>query len=328
MAQSTTSRKSRAPSPVLTGYLTLYNALSAAAWGYVLYRTWAHMLGSDGYTGLKERVGAQGLVESLDKRARTGVDEFGNVVKWVQTAALFEVVHSGLRLVRSPFGTTVAQVASRLALVWGVCEFFPEVARSPFYISMVTAWCCAEIIRYIHYATGLLGLKIKALEWLRYTAFYILYPVGAVSEAILIALSAPHAKAQYGALAGLAVFAIVSVWPPSLFFLMSYMHAQRRKHLDSPRSSSPSSTTSLSKKSSSPTSGRSTGIAPFVPPSSAPSYAAVADPDSSTSTSATATPPKRAPKAIDSTIGQSNVIEALGAETPARSTRSRAKKTA
>lgn len=28
---------------------------------------------------------------------------------------------------RSPLGTTVAQIASRLALVWGVCEFFPQV---------------------------------------------------------------------------------------------------------------------------------------------------------------------------------------------------------
>ena len=30
---------------------------------------------------------------------------------------------------RSPVGTTAAQVASRLALVWGVCEIFPEVRQ-------------------------------------------------------------------------------------------------------------------------------------------------------------------------------------------------------
>lgn len=106
---------------------------------------------------------------------------------------------------------------------------------------MVTAWSLAEIIRYTHYATGLQGIKIKALEWLRsvsslaaqgrlfnpmrtklttvfpcdrYTAFYVLYPVGAGSEAALIFFSAPHAKEQYGALAMYAVYILVAGWPP------------------------------------------------------------------------------------------------------------------
>lgn len=39
---------------------------------------------------------------------------------------------------------------------------------------MVTAWSFAEIIRYVHYATGLMGMKIKALEWLR--CVYLLSP--------------------------------------------------------------------------------------------------------------------------------------------------------
>jgi very-long-chain (3R)-3-hydroxyacyl-CoA dehydratase len=77
---------------------------------------------------------------------------------------------------------------------------------------MVTAWSFAEIIRYLHYATNLLNIKVPVLEWIRsvtikvvdqklqadsvrrharYTAFYILYPVGAGSEATLIYFSAP-----------------------------------------------------------------------------------------------------------------------------------------
>ncbi|GAA5905183.1 hypothetical protein JCM6882_000402 [Rhodosporidiobolus microsporus] len=331
MAPPTEPRKpSRAPSappsPALIAYLTLYNALSAAAWGYVLYRAGAHMLGADGYTGLKELVGAQGWAETMDKRARGGVDEFGDVVKWVQTAALFEVAHSALRLVRSPLGTTVAQVASRLALVWGVCEFFPEVPHSPFYISMVTAWSLAEIIRYVHYATGLLGMKVRALEWLRYTAFYILYPVGAGSEAVLIAFSAPYAKEQYGTLAGLAVYALVSIWPPSLFFLMTYMHAQRRKHLGG-RSAKASSSKSSSSLTTPTKRSASTAVASFVPSSASTPLRATstsADTDDSDSDGE----PKKAPRDIDSAIGSSNVIQALGSETPARSTRSRAKRAA
>ncbi|GAA6021939.1 hypothetical protein JCM10207_002607 [Rhodosporidiobolus poonsookiae] len=284
-------KPTRKPSPLATGYLVLYNTTAALAWGYVLSRVVRHMLGGDGYTGLKEWVGAQGALETLEKRATSGFDEFGDVVKWVQTAALLEAVHSALRLVRSPLGTTVAQIASRLALVWGVCVLFPEVPRSPFYISMVTAWSLAEIIRYTHYATGLLGLKLGALEWLRYTAFYILYPVGAGSEAVLIAKSAPYAKEQYGLLASIAVYVLVSGWPPALFFLMSYMHSQRRKHLRH----SPSLT--------------SASLSPSSPLNAA-----------------TTTPPKKAPRDITSAVGVENIIQASGADTPARSTRSRTKR--
>ncbi|GAA6055248.1 hypothetical protein JCM3770_001506 [Rhodotorula araucariae] len=287
---STPTKPSRGPSAPTRLYLTGYNLASAGLWAYVLYRTWEHMAGHDGYTGLKEWAGWQPTGETLAKRAATAVDAVGQTVKWVQTAALLEAVHSATGLVRSPFGTTVAQIASRLALVWGVCELFPQVPHSPIYVSMVTAWSFAEIIRYTHYATGLMGLKLGALEWLRYTAFYVLYPLGAGSEAVLIFLSATPAREKYGALAGAAVYALVSAWPPSLAFLMSYMHSQRRKHLGGSRA-----------------------------------RAHAQAPSSSSSSSSKATPTK-AVKDIASRVSADNVVGATAAETPARSTRSRAAK--
>ncbi|BGP43411.1 hypothetical protein JCM10449v2_007446 [Rhodotorula kratochvilovae] len=286
---------SRGPSPPVRLYLTAYNLASAGLWAYVLFRTWEHMAGADGYTGLKEWAGWQGTGETLVKRASGAVDVVGQTVKWVQTAALLEAVHSATGLVRSPFGTTVAQIASRLALVWGVCELFPQVPHSPIYVSMVTAWSFAEIIRYTHYATGLMGLKLRALEWLRYTAFYILYPVGAGSEAVLIFQSAAPATARYGPLAGAAVYALVSAWPPSLAFLMSYMHSQRRKHLGSPSRS----------------------------PSSSAARTATTTPTKALKATATTA---AAPRDITSRVSAENVVGATAAEGPARSTRSRAKK--
>ncbi|GAA5895614.1 hypothetical protein JCM5296_003762 [Sporobolomyces johnsonii] len=244
------SRASAAPSPIKTLYLTAYNLASALAWGYVLLLLVEHMLGGDGYTGIKEWVGVQGKIETLDKRARSGFEAFGETVKWVQTAAILEAVHSATRLVRSPLGTTVAQISSRLLIVWYICVVFPEVPRTPFYISMVAAWSFAEIIRYLHYASSLLNVKVPVLEWIRYTAFYILYPVGAGSEATLIAFSAPYAKERFGVLGYVATIGLTCFWPPALAFMMSHMHRQRRKHLRAARSasgSSPSSSTSPSK---------------------------------------------------------------------------------
>ncbi|BGP20033.1 hypothetical protein JCM10213_000585 [Rhodosporidiobolus nylandii] len=317
MASQTQPARPRKPQPAaLTAYLTLYNLASAAAWGYILYRAWHHMLRDGGYQSLGAlAAGNKAARDGWDARARRGFSEFGDSVKWVQTAAVLEAVHSGLRLVRSPFGTTVAQIASRLALVWGVCELFPRVPCSPFYISMVTAWSCAEIIRYIHYAIGLVGIKSKALEWLRYTAFYILYPVGAGSEAVLIYLSAPYAKEQYGPLAALGVYALVSLWPPSLFFLMTYMHSQRRKHLGG-GARKPSR---IASSSTAVAPGPAATSTPITAVASATSAPAAASP-------ATMTAAARAPKAVTAQIEASNVLPSTKDDTPARSTRSRARK--
>ncbi|GAA5979399.1 hypothetical protein JCM11641_005023 [Rhodosporidiobolus odoratus] len=323
MSQSTKAGRGgspRRPSALITGYLTSYNLASAAAWGYVLYRAVGHIAGQDGVTGIKEALGSQGLMETIDKRARTGFDSLGETVKWVQTAAILEAIHSGLRLVRSPFGTTVAQIASRLALVWGVCELFPEVPHSPFYISMVTAWSFAEIIRYVHYATGLMGLKLKALEWLRYTAFYILYPVGAGSEAVLIAFSAPYAKERFGTLAMFGVYALVSLWPPSLLFLMTYMHSQRRKHLSGGRSSENAKRVTEPIAPSTPSSAASLGEDKAISATSAASSAVEAS-----YSAAAAAAAARAPRAVTARIEDENVIDGTRDDTPARSTRSRAR---
>ncbi|GAA5956767.1 hypothetical protein JCM21900_002175 [Sporobolomyces salmonicolor] len=281
-------RSSAAPSPIKTIYLTAYNLASALAWGYVLLLLAEHMTGEDGYTSVKEWLGVQGRIETLDKRAKSGFEGFGETVKWVQTAAILEAVHSATRLVRSPLGTTVAQISSRLLIVWYICVVFPEVPRTPFYISMVAAWSFAEIIRYLHYASALLNVKVPVLEWIRYTAFYVLYPVGAGSEATLIAFSAPYAKEKFGVLGYLATIGLTCFWPPALAFMMSHMHRQRRKHL---RATHSSFGTSGSLRSSTPS-----------------------------------TPPKTvAPKDITSHVGKENVIEALATATPARSTRSRTK---
>jgi hypothetical protein len=50
---------------------------------------------------------------------------------------------------------------------------------------MLLAWSVTEVIRYPFYVVSLLGKDIYALNWLRYTLFLVLYPLGAGSEAFL-----------------------------------------------------------------------------------------------------------------------------------------------
>jgi very-long-chain (3R)-3-hydroxyacyl-CoA dehydratase len=137
----------------------------------------------------------------------------------VQTAALLEVAHVALGLVRSGLGTTSAQVASRLVLVWGVLAQFPvsAIRESPIFSTMVLAWSVAELVRYATYALALLNTRWTPLEWLRYSLFYALYPLGAGSEAYLMYASIPYARAKFGRNGAVALVILVLVWPPGAF---------------------------------------------------------------------------------------------------------------
>ncbi len=56
---------------------------------------------------------------------------------------------------------------------------------------MVLSWSLTEVVRYTFYACTLLGTEPAPLLFLRYTLFYVLYPTGASSEALLIYATIP-----------------------------------------------------------------------------------------------------------------------------------------
>ncbi|KAF8894902.1 protein-tyrosine phosphatase-like protein [Gymnopilus junonius] len=136
--------------------------------------------------------------------------------------------------------TTAMQVSSRLFLVWGIVEQFPEVRSNPLFSSMVFAWSMTEVIRYSFYAFNLLGKNPYVLLYLRYTTFYILYPVGASSEAFLIYATLPKSSPIPGWqswLQGMWKPAdyiranLFAIWWPGLYIMYTYMLIQRRKVL-------------------------------------------------------------------------------------------------
>ncbi|BFZ59494.1 hypothetical protein YB2330_000505 [Saitoella coloradoensis] len=189
-------------------YLVLYNVISACAWGALLVRV-AALLYLGGY-----------------KNVHAHVSKFA---KWTQTGALLEVLHIAFGLVRSPLITTVIQVASRILLVWGIVHPFPEsTAISPAYSSMLIAWSVTEVIRYSYYALNLLGGVPKALTWLRYNTFFILYPLGAGSEAWLVKRSLGQADA-WNPMYGYLLRAILVIYVPGFYTMFTHMIGQRRK---------------------------------------------------------------------------------------------------
>lgn len=93
---------------------------------------------------------------------------------------------------------------------------------------MVLAWSVTEIIRYSFYACNLLGKNPYVLLYLRYTTFYILYPLGASSEAFLTYATLPASSPVQGwrfagtwKLTDYARAILFSIWWPGNLFSFS-----------------------------------------------------------------------------------------------------------
>lgn len=169
-------------------YLLSYNLFSLASWSYLLYRLYDHLSSPSASFTFQSFFPGHREHQALIARAHTSYADFGEETRLIQTTAVLEIIHVATGLVRSNLQTTVAQVASRLVLVWGILLQFPIVSQSlqhihsrrviaetvapqtqssPIFSSMVFAWSVAEIVRYATYALALYGIKIYPLEWLR-----------------------------------------------------------------------------------------------------------------------------------------------------------------
>jgi very-long-chain (3R)-3-hydroxyacyl-CoA dehydratase len=180
-------------------------------------------------------------------------------LKYSQTVALMEIVHAALGIVRSPVLITATQVASRLWILWGIVVLAPEstttttvslaVPNMEFVgiklslITLLTAWCLSEIIRYGFFACKEANIQSQMLVWLRYSGFLVLYPLGVASELSMVWLALPVIQVKkpfsielpnpfnfafsYHALCVL----IVAAYLPGFPQLYGYMLKQRKKVL-------------------------------------------------------------------------------------------------
>ncbi|ROV98957.1 hypothetical protein VSDG_03731 [Cytospora chrysosperma] len=207
----------RAPKPMSAPkrvYLVAYNALNAVLWSVVLGRTVATL-----------------YARGLDAGPASVYPAVGEWTKWTQTLAALEIAHSLLGVVRAPLLTTLMQVSSRFALVWGAVHLYPSVAASPAYSSMLLAWSTTEVVRYLFFALSLSGCEPAALRWVRYSGFYVLYPVGISSELWELFLASAAARDE-GDTAKLAAFVVIMLtYLPGAPKLYGHMMRQRRKVL-------------------------------------------------------------------------------------------------
>lgn len=220
-----------APSSSLSQkYLLAYNGLCLALWATVTLRALTLL------PVLLSHNKLYGLYHALFP-----------LLKWTQTLAVLEIVHSVVGIVRASLMTTAMQVASRILVVWAVMDLFPELivtknvwgrdtagARgTPYaFAGCVLAWGITEIIRYGFFVwkEGISSRIPGWLTWLRYNTFFVLYPIGISSECWLMYSTIEPAKRQYEGL-DLLFKAVLLIYVPGSYILYTHMMKQRRKVL-------------------------------------------------------------------------------------------------
>jgi len=218
--------KSKEPGALSKLYLASYNLGQALGWSYILYLIIQH------YT--------QPFSGTLWEKTKLPMVIF-------QNAALLEIMHVAVGLVRSSVIITTVQVFSRVMLVVGVILATPitYAAASPGLPLAFTAWSIAEIIRYFYYFGNLVGIVPHFLVWLRYTTFIILYPLGVTGELLCFYAGVQFANANPNAWSYTLpnkwnftfsylylLITIMLIYIPGLPPLYLHMFAQRRKILN------------------------------------------------------------------------------------------------
>ncbi|KAJ6799241.1 putative very-long-chain (3R)-3-hydroxyacyl-CoA dehydratase PASTICCINO 2A [Iris pallida] len=128
-------------------YLSVYNWTVFVGWFQVLYFA----------------------VKTLKESGHTEVyDAVERPLLLAQTAAVLEIIHGLVGLVRSPVSATLPQISSRLYVAWGILWSFPETRQHVLVSSLVISWSITEIIRYSFFGLKeALGSAPSWLLWLR-----------------------------------------------------------------------------------------------------------------------------------------------------------------
>ncbi|KAL7676390.1 hypothetical protein ACOME3_002644 [Neoechinorhynchus agilis] len=121
-------------------------------------------------------------------------DEIGSMVKMAQLVALVEVAHAVFRFTSSRPLITGIQLLSRNFIACGLLGGLNHslIEKEVLILLMcqwLLTWTMADLCRYLFYTMTLIKRCPGFLEWLRYSLFVVLYPVGVLSELNVIGRS-------------------------------------------------------------------------------------------------------------------------------------------
>lgn len=215
----------------MAGFLSLLKRVYLSIYNWAVFFGWAQVL----YFAVKT------LIESGHEQVYDAVQK---PLLLAQTAAVLEIVHGLIGLVRSPISATLPQIGSRLYVTWGILYSFPETRTHFLVSSLVISWAITEIIRYSFFGTKeVFGSAPSWLQWLRYSTFMLLYPSGISSEVGLIYTGLQYIKISEKYCLRMpnkwnfsfdyyyAALLVLAIYVPGSPHMYTYMLGQRKKVL-------------------------------------------------------------------------------------------------
>lgn len=193
-------------------YLKAYNIASCAAWAAILVK--------DAWDRLPNHLYHTHQYHHFPHKLLTEV-QVANAVA--------ELTHAVIGLVPSPLGSLLLQFFARLVITVGISYCVPDLPGnySAAYSVLVVAWATTEMVRYAFYAAKQGKAVPPWLLWLRYLTFLVMYPMGLMSEPVVVYQTLGHVSPPYRLFLTLGLFLYV----PGFYFLYSYMLLQRRRYL-------------------------------------------------------------------------------------------------
>ncbi|XP_028183613.1 very-long-chain (3R)-3-hydroxyacyl-CoA dehydratase PASTICCINO 2A-like [Glycine soja] len=225
----------------MAGFFSLLRRLYLTAYNFTLFVGWFQVL----YIVLKtlKESGHESIYHAAEKP-----------LLFAQTAAVLEILHGIVGLVRSPVTATLPQIGSRLLLAWGILWSFPVVKTNLNFFSLFCFLQSSLLLQLQIICSFFFGLKEAFgsapswLLWLRYSTFLVLYPTGISSEVGLIYIAFPFIKASEKYCIRMpnkwnfsfdyfcAANVVLGIYVPGSPHMYSYMLAQRKKALSKSKS--------------------------------------------------------------------------------------------
>lgn len=213
-------------------YLIAYNVIQVLGWSYLMIMLLPFLKKEFLFSPSGDTPVHAGLYDSVQLP-----------LKIFQTAAVIEIIHAAVGLVKSNPVITGLQIFSRVFILWAILHSFVEAQRSFGLPLLLVAWTVTEIVRYSYYALNLLRLNVSIVTWLRYTLFIVLYPIGVTGELLCCYVSLPVVAATGAFSVALPnrwnatfsfyhiLIALMLSYAPVFPQLYGYMLAQRKKVL-------------------------------------------------------------------------------------------------
>ena len=188
---------------VVKGYLCIYNVVQGLMFFYITLSIFMKL-----------------LLNGADTVPRI-YDDLSDIVATSQIAAFIEPVNASFKLVHTGVFAPLMQCFGRFIALFLVVTPHEQLQKSILVVVLFIAWSLIENVRYPFYFLQTIGYCPKWLLWLRYTAWIPLYPLGIITEGILIyqAASLFDATNRWS----LSLNFIVDISIPFSFFLRLYL---------------------------------------------------------------------------------------------------------